>query len=75
VRPTRIARVLLLCLLTVLAAGCGQRGPLYLPQPEPQSAPQSAPQPAPPPQRAATAEPEEADGESEEDRDEETRGA
>lgn len=43
--------LLLGCMVALFGAACGQRGPLYLPQPEPQ--PES--QPAAPPAESATA--------------------
>lgn len=69
--PTRTARTLLLCVLAALAAAaCGQSGPLYLPQSEARPEPRS--QPATQPDDDGR---EDAGDESEEDRDEATRGA
>jgi predicted small lipoprotein YifL len=66
-KPHSVRQALLLgCVVALLGAACGQRGPLYLPQPESQS--QSRPQPAAP---AAAADAQKEAGEAEEKRTEE----
>ena len=63
-KPHSVRKALLLgCVVALLGAACGQRGPLYLPQPEPQPA-------APPAESAAAAESaDDAGGEAEESED------
>jgi predicted small lipoprotein YifL len=59
--------LLLGCVVALLGAACGQRGPLYLPEPEPQPEPQLG---APPAESAAAAETaDDAGGEAEESED------
>lgn len=42
-KPHSVRQALLLgCVVALLGTACGQRGPLYLPQPESQSRPQPA---------------------------------
>jgi len=38
-RGLRLAALASCCALALLAGGCGQKGPLYLPEPQPQAVP------------------------------------